>query len=520
MILMYHKIHPVRRTEWWVTVDAFDRQMAALAEYDVVYLDDYDPQNPRHAAISFDGVYADLVPFALPILRKWGHPFELFVIGDHIGEDNEFDQHVEPPARFASLTDLDALVEGGGRVQWHTRTHRNLAAMDAAERGRELAVPDELRERFGEPHLRWFAYPHAEHTPELRAEVGERFHGALGGEDGDPDDRWLLPRKVVFEDTPVPGSRVSVIVANYNYGEFLPMAVDSVLRQTQPPDEILVIDDASTDSSAEVLSWWEDDERVRVERNPENLGIVGNFRRGVELTSGDYVAFLGADNMMRSDYVERMRAALDRDPGAALAYPDMAIYGPRAAILAAEVEAEPTAAPDVFVWRVPDPTPDRMAKIEHENFITGSAMYRRADYEAVGGYREAHEQHEPATAEDHDLFRRMIARGRSVVHVPHALIEYNQHSAGQANTVLRYQLEAAHHRQEAAYLRGKLEETRAWLANVEPRLAAALEDAERKQVEVERLGAELDAVYSGGWWRLRGRLSPLVRLARRVLRRG
>lgn len=520
MILMYHKVHPVRKTEWWVTVDAFDRQMAALCEFDVVYLDDYDPQNPRHAAISFDGVYADLVPYALPILRKWGHPFELFVIGDHIGRENEFDQHVEPPAMFASLEDLDALVEGGGRVQWHTRTHSDLQAMDAAGRAEELTVPEALRERYGAPHLRWFAYPHAEHSPELRAEVRERFDGALGGEDGDPADRWLLPRTVVFEETPVRRSTVSVIVANYNYGEFLPMAVDSVLRQTHPPDEILVIDDASTDSSAEVLSWWDRDERVRVERNPENLGIVGNFRRGVELTSGDHVAFLGADNMMRSDYVERMKAALDSDPGAALAYPDMTIYGPRAAILAAEVEADPTAVPDVFVWRVPDPTPDRMARIEHENFITGSAMYRRADYEAVGGYREPEEQHEPVTAEDHDLFRRMIARGRSVVHVPHALIEYNQHSVGQANTVLRYQLEAAHSRREAEWLASTLQETRDWLANVEPRLAAALEDAERKQGEIERLRAELHAVYSGGWWRLRGRLSPLVRLARRVLRRG
>lgn len=98
MILMYHKVSAASPTIWWVTADMFDRQMADLSAYDVVPLSEYDPSNPRHAVITFDGVYENAYRFAFPILKKWGYPFELFVIGDRIGQDNAFDT-VEPPAR-------------------------------------------------------------------------------------------------------------------------------------------------------------------------------------------------------------------------------------------------------------------------------------------------------------------------------------------------------------------------------------------------------------------------------------
>src|SRR5687768_4653453 len=98
MILLYHKVALEAATEWWVSADAFDRQMAALSAYEVVHLADYDFANPRHVVITFDGVYENVYDYAFPLLRKWGYPFELFVTGDYIGGDNAFDA-IEPLAR-------------------------------------------------------------------------------------------------------------------------------------------------------------------------------------------------------------------------------------------------------------------------------------------------------------------------------------------------------------------------------------------------------------------------------------
>lgn len=437
MILLYHKVDLEAKTAWWVSVDAFYRQLCDLRAYDVVYLDDYDPTNPRHVVITFDGVYDNVTTHAAPLLERFGYPFELFVIGDHVGGDNAFDT-VEPPARFATLPELQAAEKRGGRIQWHSRSHRTLSGGDLAGIDRELQVPAELREPFGPGHFRWFAYPHGEHDPTVLRRVHETFRGALSCDAGDDHDRRCLNRVTALEESRWSRSRVSIIIPNYNYGRFLREAVDSVLNQIVPPDEVLVIDDASEDDSRSVMQEYAG--KVRLEFNDRNLGIVDNFRKAVSLTSGDYIAFVGADNRVRSDFVELCKGALDRDEEAAVAYTDAALFGPRAAVLAAAVGAERVAESvgerwPIHLWRFPDPTPEVLAAFPEHNFVHGSSMYRRRDYDAAGGYLREN------PPEDHHLFYRMHRLGRRFVHVGAPLLEYRQHSTGQTNTVLSLELQ-------------------------------------------------------------------------------
>jgi peptidoglycan/xylan/chitin deacetylase (PgdA/CDA1 family) len=122
MILMYHKVHPDSPTAWWVTVNNFYRQMCELQSKKVVYLDAYEPGSTDHYVITFDGVYKNVFEYALPILKHFKYPFEMFLSSDYIGNTNEFDK-TEPAALFASLDELDELVKNGGRLQWHTRSH-------------------------------------------------------------------------------------------------------------------------------------------------------------------------------------------------------------------------------------------------------------------------------------------------------------------------------------------------------------------------------------------------------------
>lgn len=432
MILLYHKVDLTSKSAFWVSVDTFYRQMHSLLAYDVVSLDDYDPANPRHAVITFDGVYENALEYAVPILREFGYPFELFVIGEHMGKGNEFDA-VEPFARFADLDGIEAAVRSGGRVQWHTWSHCRLAGLPRERMEAEVLPPEALRSRLGGDHFGWFAFPHGEYDPALQEIVRERYRGALSCVTGSDDDRYAYNRITVKEDTQWARPRTSVIIANYNYGQYLAEAIESVLCQTVPADEILVIDDASTDDSLMILENYRD--RVRIEANETNLGIVENFRKAVSLASGDYIAFLGADNRFRSDYIERCRAALDSDENAAIAYTDVLIFGPRARMMAdrdnVTVIGESAAERWPLLWRkYPDPTPEALARFKDHNFVHGSSMYRKRDYLACGGYRES------SGPEDHHLFYRMYSLGRSLVHVPLPVLEYRQHSAAQANTVL------------------------------------------------------------------------------------
>lgn len=241
------------------------------------------------------------------------------------------------------------------------------------------------------------------------------------------------------DSIPSPSHTVAVVVANYNYGRYLREAIQSLEEQFLPPDEVVVIDDASTDDSEIVLAELEA-HGYRVVRNTVNLGPVETFRKAISLTRSDLVFVLGADNRLRPDYISRSVAALEQEPGCAVAYSDMLLFGGLAGKLAASTGATHIGRStgenwDVFRWRLPPPTPDVLATFAERNFVGGSSMFRRDAYEAVGGYRKV------TGPEDHDLFYRIWKAGGGLAHIPACLLEYRQHSPAQANTVLGLALE-------------------------------------------------------------------------------
>jgi glycosyltransferase involved in cell wall biosynthesis len=109
----------------------------------------------------------------------------------------------------------------------------------------------------------------------------------------------------------------SCLINNYNYAHFVGDAVDSALAQTASFDEIIVVDDGSTDGSVELLTRrYGTSDRIRVIRKP-NGGQLSSFNEGFLASSGDLIFFLDADDVYQPAYVEtmlqlyRQRPALD-----------------------------------------------------------------------------------------------------------------------------------------------------------------------------------------------------------------
>lgn len=452
MILMYHKVYPESPTKWWVTPNAFWRQMEQLKRYTVVSLEDYDPLNPEHAVITFDGVYENVFMYAFPILKKIGYPFELFITGDFIGQGNEFDQNVEPPAMFAGAEQLREMSKEGGRLQWHSMSHTDLSGTEDIEKwDRELIVPADIRE-LDKRGFSWFAYPHGRHSPALEEHTKKYFQGALSCVDGNGSYRYKLNRITVTNETSFDRSTVSLIIANYNYGHFAAEAIESALRQTVPPDEVLFIDDCSGDNSMEVAERYADS--IRIVKNETNMGVVGNFNKAVSLTSGDYICFLGADNRFRSDYVEKCKLALDTHDDAAVAYNDVVMFGPRAEIKKIQAAGKNiTSLQDsrgYYLREFPDFDEEVKKSLKEVNVIHGSSMYRRTAFEEVGGYRDT------GMPEDHNLFARMVDKGWNAVRCGEFLLEYRQHSPGQVNNQTAYGLELASARKQLKQTRNQM----------------------------------------------------------------
>ncbi len=101
-------------------------------------------------------------------------------------------------------------------------------------------------------------------------------------------------------------ARVSILVNNYNYGEFVRVAVESAVAQTHPPVDIIVVDDGSRDDSLEVLRTF--DARVTVVAK-DNGGQGSAYNVGFARSCGDIVIFLDADDWLYPDAVAKIVAA-------------------------------------------------------------------------------------------------------------------------------------------------------------------------------------------------------------------
>lgn len=97
---------------------------------------------------------------------------------------------------------------------------------------------------------------------------------------------------------------VSVVISTYNYAEYLPTAVESVLNQTYKNLEIIIVNDGSTDNTDEVIAPYLKDERIKYIKQ-ENVGQASAKNCGIRNSSGDYIAFLDADDYWREDKIEK-----------------------------------------------------------------------------------------------------------------------------------------------------------------------------------------------------------------------
>lgn len=115
--------------------------------------------------------------------------------------------------------------------------------------------------------------------------------------------------------------RVSVIVPNFNHAAYLPERLDSIVNQTFRDFEVLVIDDASTDNSREVISRYLKDDRFQAVFREQNSGnLFKNWNLGVKRAGGEYIWIAESDDYADPRFLETLVSNLDRNPSVGLVY--------------------------------------------------------------------------------------------------------------------------------------------------------------------------------------------------------
>lgn len=210
----------------------------------------------------------------------------------------------------------------------------------------------------------------------------------------------------------------------YNAGRFLFPAVQSILAQSFTDFELIVIDDGSTDGSIATLSAFNDD-RLRIERNGQNLGLVATRNKGLQLAKAPLMAILDSDDIAKPDRLEKQVERFRIDPG-------LALLGTCADI----IDDNGTVVSDIDI-RLYQNDDIRRDLLNGNRFVQSSVMLRVDAARAVGGYPVF-----PDIAEDYALWLR-LAEDYRVANLPERLVQYRVHGAQVSQRKIRLMREAA-----------------------------------------------------------------------------
>ena len=115
-------------------------------------------------------------------------------------------------------------------------------------------------------------------------------------------------------------SAISVIMPSFNQAAFISRAVESLKKQTIQDWELLIINDGSTDNTAEITGNYLDDKRIRYFDNKENSGLGASLNKGIEIASFDKIAYLPADDIYYKNHLENLLKKINENKDTVLVY--------------------------------------------------------------------------------------------------------------------------------------------------------------------------------------------------------
>ena len=228
-------------------------------------------------------------------------------------------------------------------------------------------------------------------------------------------------------------TKISILIPTYNRVRFLPDAIESALSQTYQDIEILVLDDASPDDTAAVAGRYRGEPRLRYIRHSQNLGITGNWRKGIEAATGDFFCLLHDDDTFEPEFVERLLEPLLQDKNLILSFCDQWVMnadGER------NDEESKKASGGFKRDLLPSGSLSDFARsaLVNRSLPAGASLYRRSmvspdfiDEEAKGSI-------------DFWLLYQCIRTGYGAYFVKQRLMNYRVHGGGMSGTMLGYMM--------------------------------------------------------------------------------
>lgn len=202
--------------------------------------------------------------------------------------------------------------------------------------------------------------------------------------------------------------KVSVIVPVYNSEKYVEETIRSILSQTYNNFEVIIVDDGSTDLSGEICDKLAlEDERIVV-FHKENSGPVNARNYAIEMSAGTYILPVDSDDIIAKEYIEEAVNIIEKDIDIGIVYCKAELIGDKTGL-----------------WDIPNYS---LPEMLIGNCIFATALFRRDDWEIVGGYSELMKD----GIEDYDLWLSILGIGRTVYQIPKVYFYYRKHAGSRS----------------------------------------------------------------------------------------
>lgn len=218
-------------------------------------------------------------------------------------------------------------------------------------------------------------------------------------------------------DFPMTKPKVSVLIPVYNAAPYLFDTINAVLAQEFKDFELILLNDASSDNSEEIIRQFKDP-RIRYLKNNTNLGISASRNKLMDLARGKYLAVLDNDDICLPQRLKIQSKYLDT-------HPNVSAVGSRFELFTSNQKMPLIKKLIInlgWVWCHPH-TPTLYDALKGNVLMHPTAMYRKAD---LIRYNIRY-QKEYTPAEDYDLIKQMLFQNLKITNLPHILLKYNLH---------------------------------------------------------------------------------------------
>jgi len=224
--------------------------------------------------------------------------------------------------------------------------------------------------------------------------------------------------------SPDPSPAVSVVMAVYNYAQFLNGSVRSILEQTFSNFEFIIVDDGSTDRTSKILERFaREDSRIRV-LSQSNKGLTAALRRGIESSSAPLIARMDGDDISLPRRLELQLRYLEQHPEVVALGGQILLIDPYGGYLGGQER-----------HLVHDAIDAALLTGDGSAMCHPAVMFRRSAYDQAGGYDETYR-----TAQDLDLFLKLGEIGL-LANIDHYSLMYRVHLSSTNSKKYALQLE-------------------------------------------------------------------------------